>query len=53
MIITNRVLVVHTYCTIQSSDRLYCRHRHDDGSVSNMFVLTRRGPGPQNLMSGL
>jgi hypothetical protein len=53
MIITNRVVVVHTYCTIQSSDLLYCRHRHDDGSVSNMFVLTRRGPGPKNLLSGL
>jgi hypothetical protein len=53
MVITNRVSVVHTYCTIQSSDLLYCRHSRKDGFVSNMFVLTRRGPGPKNLMSGL
>jgi hypothetical protein len=51
MIITNRVVVAHTYCTIQSSDLLYCRHSRGEGSVSNMFVLTRRGAGPKNLMS--
>jgi hypothetical protein len=50
IILTNRVGVVHTHCMIQSSDLLHCEHRYDNGSVSNMFVLTRTGPGPKTLL---
>ena len=50
IILTNRVGVVHTDCTIKSSDLLHCKRRRRDGSFSNMFILTRRGPGPKTLL---
>jgi hypothetical protein len=50
IILTDRVGVVHTHCMIQSSDLLHCEHRYGNGGVSNMFVLTRIGPGPKTLL---
>jgi hypothetical protein len=50
IILTGRVGVVHTHCMIQSSDLLHCEHRYGNGGVSNMFVLTRIGPGPKTLL---
>jgi hypothetical protein len=50
ILLTDRVGVVHTHCMIQSSDLLHCEHRYDTGRVSNMFVLTRTGPGPKTLL---
>lgn len=50
IILTDRVGVVHTLCMIQSSDLLHCKHRYGNGRVSNIFVLTRTGPGPKTLL---
>jgi hypothetical protein len=50
IILTDGVGVVHALCTIQSSDLLHCEHRYGNGRVSNLFVLTRTGPGPKTLL---
>jgi hypothetical protein len=47
--ITDRDTVTHIHCTLQVADVMHCRSFLANGQVSHLFVLTRVGPGPQNL----
>lgn len=48
---TNGIRVTKAYCLIQSADLLHCHNVRADGSASDVFTLTRVGPGPVNLLS--
>jgi hypothetical protein len=49
IVFTNSVDVVHTYCTVLSSDLLNCYNVRKKGP-SIPFMLTRIGPGPASLL---
>ena len=51
LIFTNGIRVTRSYCLIQSADLLHCHNVRADGSTSDVFTLTRVGPGPTNLLT--
>ena len=48
---TNGIRVTRTYCLIQSADLMHCHNVYGDGRTSDVFTLTRVGPGPANLLT--
>jgi hypothetical protein len=47
---TNGIRVTRAHCLIQSADLMHCHNLYGDGRTSDVFTLTRVGPGPVNLL---
>ena len=48
---TNGKRVTRAHCLIKSPDMLHCHNVYSDGGTSDVFTLTRVGPGPVSLLS--
>lgn len=48
---TNGVRVTRAHCLIQSAGLLHCHNVYGDGRTSDIYTLTRVGPGPASLLT--